>query len=487
MKNRYGKFPLLLLLLIGLLSVSVPVFAGSGTLSTADPSMSEPQALPTRCTLELMKVQMLKDNTELRKLREEVTQSLLDVKDARAGYSPTIDLQVSGTYMFNPPVGPITISSDDLTNAMGLPANPAGGYITLYDGMENTLYQFSLSLTQPLITWGKIGKSVKLYQEVSEVRQLQLTSQQSQLETELETRLASLWYLDAIRMLLNEQQGYAARLVELARQGEANGMLLRQDVLEAQIQAKQLDITLEEVGEQFDNLMLGVQKLTGMSDLTWEQISFTPEEAAYLELMDRDYGLLEVQALSPMQDSLRMLDKLQRVSSYAQDIAEASVYWKPDFALKVDVGYGGSRFPLIEKDWYRQDSYSANITVAMKTTVWDGGKKLNDIKRAKSSVESAVVDKDAAIETIRQTLREQWRAMQLARSKIEYQELKIAVAGSKIDQQQKLYDSGYGDESALLQARIEECTARIELEQQKLALANAYYMVEYLSSNPSGL
>ncbi len=485
MKRQYERF--LLFLLVGLASGSVSLFAVNGPVAADETSMSELHVLASGYTLEMMKAQMLKDSTDLRKLREEVTQSLLDVKDARAGYSPTIDLQVSGTYMFNPPVGPITVSSDDLANAMGLPANPAGGYITLYEGMENTLYQFSLSLTQPLITWGKIGNSVKLYQEVSEVRQLQLTSQQSQLQTELETRLASLWYLDRIRILLAEQRGYAARLVELARQGEANGMLLRQDVLEAQIQAKQLDITLEEVGEQFDNLLLGVQKLTGLPDLTWDQISFTPDEAAYLEMMGRDYDLLEVQALSPMQDSLRMLDKLQRVSLYAQDIAEASVYWKPDFALKVDVGYAGSRFPLIETDWYRKDSYSANITIGMKTTVWDGGKKLNDIKRAKSSVESAVVDKDAAMATIRQTLREQWRAMQLAQSKIEYQDLKISVAQSKISQQQKLYDSGYGDESALLQAKVEDCTARIELEQQKLALANAYYMVKYLASNPSGL
>ncbi len=485
---KQPKLRFILFISISLLVLS-PVFAGTDSLSPDNPSPVA-TSLSTGYTLQVLRQAMIKDNTDLRKMRQDVTQSLLDVKDAKAGYSPTIDLQISGTYMFNPPVGPITISTEQIMNGLGVSGIPGmnpNGYVTVYDGMENTMYQFGLSLTQPLITWGKIGKSVKLYEEVSEVRQLQLTSQQSQLETELETRLASLWYLDRIRTMLVEQQGYAARLVELARQGEANGMLLQQDVLEAQIQAKQLDITLQEVREQFDKLMLGVRKLTDMPDLTWNQISFAPDEAAYLELMARDYDLLEVQALSPMQDSLRMLDKLQRVSLYTQDIAEASIYWKPDFALMVDVGYGGSRFPLIEKDWYRQDSYSANITIGMKTTIWDGGKKLNDIKRAKSSVESAAVDKDAAMATIRQTLREQWLAMQLAQSKIEYQELKISVAQSKIEQQQKLYDSGYGDESVLLQAKIEECTARIELEQQKLTLCNAYYMVKYLSSNPSGL
>lgn len=479
MKNHWIRF----------LLVTMLCLACGGLSFGAVDSVGE--NLPTGYTLGMLTQTMVKDNTDLRKLREDVAQSLLDVKDAKAGYSPTIDLQVSGTYMFNPPIGPITVSTEQIMNGLGISGYPGGidpnGYIRIYDGMENTMYQFGLTLTQPLITWGKIGKSVKLYQEVAEVRQLQLTSQQSQLETELETRLASLWYLDNIRTLLVEQQGYAARLVELATQGEANGMMLHQAVLEAQIQAKQLDITMHEIDEQFDKLMLGVQKLTGMNDLTWDQINFTPDEQDYLDMLFRDYKLLESQALSPMQDSLRMLDKLQRVSLYTQDIAEASVYWKPDFALVVDVGYGGSRFPLIEKDWYRQDSYTANVTIGMKTTVWDGGKKLNDIKRAKSSVESSAVDKDAAMQTIRQTLREQWLAMDLAQSKIEYQELKISVAQSKIDQQRTLYDSGYGDESDLLQAQIEECTARIELEQQKLALSNAYYMVKYLSADPSGL
>jgi len=478
---KYRKRRTYILFFVFLL-ISVPLLAdGEGASS---PGVSPSNNMVAGFTVKDLRQSMVTENTDLRKMWEDVAQSLLDVKDAKAGYSPTIDLQVSGTYMFNPPVGPITLSTDEILNGLGLSSIPGvdpNGYVTIYDGMENTLYQFSLSLTQPVFTWGKIPKSVKLYQLVAEVRQLQLASKQSELEAELETRVASLWYLDRIMTLLVEQQGYAARLVELARQGEANGMILHQDVLEAEIQAKQLDITVQETNEKFESVLLGLRTLTGIPDLLWPMIDFKSDESAYLALLDRKYDLLEVQATSSMQNSLKMLDKLQSVASYAQDIAEASVYWKPDLALVVDLGYGGSRFPLVEKDWYRQDMYTANLTVAIKTTVWDGGKKLNDIKRAKSSAESSSVDKDAALATIRRTLREQWLAMDLAKSKIEYQQLKISVARSKIDQQRTLFDSGYGDESALLQAQIEECTARIELEQQKLALANAYYTIRYLT------
>nr|MCR4789493.1 TolC family protein [Treponemataceae bacterium] len=41
-------------------------------------------------------------NNELKNLREEYAQALVDVKNAKAGIGPTLDLTVSATYMTNP-------------------------------------------------------------------------------------------------------------------------------------------------------------------------------------------------------------------------------------------------------------------------------------------------------------------------------------------------------------------------------------------------
>ena len=106
------------------------------------------------------------NNLELLTQDEVIKTASIDVKDAKGNYSPSIDLTLSGTYMVNPLIDRITVSTDDilgpLAQQMGVPNN----YVTLYDGMENTLYMAQLSITQPIFTWGKITNAVKLYNKI---------------------------------------------------------------------------------------------------------------------------------------------------------------------------------------------------------------------------------------------------------------------------------------------------------------------------------
>mgnify|MGYP003456500530 CR=1 FL=1 len=117
-------------------------------------------------------------NSELKILNQEYQQSLIDVKNAKAGLGPTVDLTVSGTYFLNPPIDSIVLNVDDILNAISWPESysptQTGQYITLFDGMENTFYSFQLDVTQPIYTWGKLKTAIKLYEKVSEIKLLQI-------------------------------------------------------------------------------------------------------------------------------------------------------------------------------------------------------------------------------------------------------------------------------------------------------------------------
>ena len=425
------------------------------------------------------------NNNELNTLHEEYAQSLLDVKNAKAGCGPSIDLTVSGTYMLNPPIDSIVLNVDDVLNSIqwpsGIQPTSNGQYITLYDGMENSLYSFQLELTQPVYTWGKLSTAIKLYQEVSNVKQIQINSKYKQLIAELNTRLASLYYLQEIQTHLLKEKEYSDRLIKIAEEAEANGLLLHQDVLEAKISAQQISIAQQNVQEQFSNVLLGIQKMIGNSSINNTNISFTPDEKSFLDYSNLDRTVLEQNALDKSQDTFQMLDSLKLISEYSTKIANASVYWKPDFAIKMSLGYGGSRFPFLEQDWYRQNDYTTNFTLALKTTVWDGGKKLNEIKRSESKEELANINISDTTLTIKQKLHEQFNTIDLNKTKIEYQKLKIETQLSKIAQQQQLFNSGYGSEKDLLQAQIEKLNFEIELLQNKLSLAGACYTAAYLT------
>lgn len=435
-------------------------------------------------TIDELSNQLKINNSELKILNQEYQQSLLDVKNAKAGLGPTIDLTVSGTYFLNPPIDSIVLNVDDILNSITWPDSmdikPSGQYLTLYDGMENTFYSFQLDVTQPIYTWGKLKNAIKLYEKVSEIKQLQISSKEKQLQTELNTRIVSLFYLSQIETLLNTQDEYANRLVKISEDAQKNGILLEQDVLEAKISAQQINITQQEIKEQFFNLLLSIQKMTGNQNLELANINFTPNENIFYEFANRNRDELFSKALNTTQDTFLILENLEQISQYTTKIAQASVYWKPDFALKLSLGYGGSRFPFLEKDWFRQNDYTTNFTLALKTTVWDGGKKINEIKKSKSKEEIAGVNYDDAVLSIKQKLQEQFNVIDLALSKIEYQKLKLQTLDSKIKQQEQLFNSGYGSEQELLQAKIERNTAQIELEQNKLTLAGACSTAAFL-------
>ena len=436
-------------------------------------------------TLDFLLSATKQNHPELLKLQEEYKRSRLDVQDAWAGLGPTVDLQVSGTYMVNPPVGAMYINTEDIINSIqinGVRPSARGQRIKIYDGMEPTLYDFQLTLTQPLFTWGKITNAIKLYQQISEIKETQLSQQTSQLETELKTRLVSLYYLNRILEIIDEEEAYAERMVQVSENAELSGMLLHQEVVDAKIQAKELEIAKQDLLEQINDQLLELSRTSGI-DLSLENINFdfVPDFIeGFDSLLAEDAALLEAEVLSGNQSSIKMLTQLETVSKTAEKISRGYENWKPDIALQMSGGYSGSRFPLVEPNWRRKDDYSLNISIGIKTTLWDGGKKVRDVARKKSEVETADINKLDARSTISQTFNSQWNAAQVCTMKIEYQALKIESATAKIEQKQQMYESGYGSETDVLSAKIERCNAQIELEQQNLARAAACLTIDFL-------
>ena len=426
-----------------------------------------------------------KNNPDLLKLQQEYERSLLDVKDAWAGLGPTVDLQLSGTYMLNPPVDAVYLNVDDLLNSINWPAGTApssnGQYVKVYDGMENTLYTFQLSVMQPVFTWGKLENAVKLYKQISEIKNTQYLSKLQTLETEIESRLVGLFYLQKILEILEEEKVYANRLVEASVNAEKSGMLLHQDVVEAKIKAKELEIAQQDIEEQVKNQLLELERTSGITGLTLEAIDYTVDEAEIAEIMAWNHEEVELKALSGNQLSIKMLTQLQEVNKTAEKIAKGYVNWKPDVALQATAGYGGSRFPFAELNWRRKDDYSLNVSLGIKTTVWDGGKKLNDVSRKISETKTADINQLDARSTIKQTLNVQWNTAEVCTMKIEYQDLKIESDDSKIKQQETIFASGYGSETDVLNAKIDRCNQLIAKERQSLTRAVACLTIKALA------
>ena len=435
-------------------------------------------------TADELRSAMLAHNPDIRKAREAVTQAALDVKDAKAGYTPTLDLTITGSYIANP-IDPIRVNLGDYVNtsAYGIPND----YITVYEGQENMYYQFSLSLTQPIFTWGKISNAVKLYEKVYDARLLQLEDALAKSETELWTRIAALDYLLGIRNLLDSQKKISGRLVQMADDAKTNGMMLETEALSVKVQARQVDVAKAQVDQQIALMLTELENLTGIADLQASDIEFDESslDAVVSELCALEYQALLSKCLAGSRTTFRLLSRLSEIASLTHDIAGASVNWKPDFALVVNADYSGSRLPFVEKDWYGKDDWSATITIALKTTLYDCGKAVRNVQRTESAMQDASIDLDDARAKIRSAVDENWTGLFVSLAKIEYQQALCDQKDAENQVAANLLDTGYGSETDYLQGQLERNNCEIEMLRDRIDLATSAYTLLYLQGESS--
>ena len=97
-----------------------------------------------------------------------------------------------------------------------------------------------------------------------------------------------------------------------------------------------------------------------------------------------------------------------------------------------------------------------------------------------SEAKTADINQLDARSTIKKTFNEQWNTAEVCTMKIEYQNLKIEASDSKIKQKETIYETGYGSETDVLNAKIERCNQIIEKEKQSLSRAAACMTIKYL-------
>ena len=433
------------------------------------------------------------NNVELNKAREAVIQAQLDTKDAKAGYQPTVDVTLAGSYMANPLIkeislaqgefGSIPVFNPDIVQTVQVPLPNTD--IQVFDGMPTFGYSFQLDLQQPIFTWGKISNSVKIFSAVESVRQLQLTSLKKQKTASLKAQITALSFLSQMESLLTQQQEYAQELVTLTEAAQNQGVVLEQVVLEAKTQEALIPLSLQQIRHNKSVILQDLRELTGLLQLDSSQILHIPQTQGFYqdfqELAQKDVALLEAAALNPAQESLAILEKLHQAAEYGRKVASGNIYGKPDIALQVSFGLNGNMEKLFKGESDLKQDLVANVTVGIKTTLWDGGKKLNQLNRSTSQLKDAELDLEQARSAIKLELSRQINTMTMATLKIQYQELKIQTAQSQLDQKLQLLQSGYGSQREVLQARIEKITEEVTLLEEEINLATAACTVELMT------
>ena len=422
-----------------------------------------------------------RNNTDIRKADQAIAESHYDTLDAKGAYTPTIDLLISGTYMANPTLGPITINPNDIKGLPSIAQTIFTEPLDISMKMDNNRVQGQLTITQPIYTWGKISNAVKLYERAEGLRTMERDDKLDQKETELRTRLDALYWMGSLYTLLDEIEESADRLIAIAESGAENGMLLEEDVLDAKIQKSQVALSRRELDSQYDSVIEGLRTLTGIQDLSADMIDYTPDESLYDSILSMDIDTIKAMAVSPQSLPLQMLRGLEDVQDYRKKIAKGSIYGLPDIALQATASYGG----VIDSNWLDSDTWGVNLTLALSTTLWDGGKKLNDIKRAESGKTSASIDYEAAVRAIEENAVSAYNEAMISRERISYLEAKDELYDAKLSKEERRLELGSSSESDLIQLKLEALENESELVSERIKLSASINTILYLTDSGS--
>ena len=433
-------------------------------------------------TIEEAEKMMMRNNTSIRSAEEAVVQAGLDLKDSKASFSPTISLSGSFTYMSEPLVGPVIMESSDILSQMGLGSysDMASGYVTLYDGMENTMYMGTLSLTQPLITWGKLGKAVDLYKNILTAQSLRKDDTVAQNKAELRIRVWSMKYLEEMEGLVDEAMALSKELVDMAKSSYENGMILRQDWLEAEISSLEVEVKKAELDDNYSSLMEGLRSLIGDYSVSYSDFILPEDESFLYKYRESNLDDLILAATGEDSNNLKAIKNLIGAYTNQKTIADRSLYGIPDFALQAQLTYSSSRLPLIETGWKQNDNNSLNLSIGFKTTLWDGGKAINDVKRAQSNIRSAESQYDSALSQIRVAVTSNYNGMMKNIANIQYQSEKIQNLEMELENIRIGLSYGQNSVSDEKQKMLEIVEAKSNLLASKIALVQNVYTLDYL-------
>lgn len=425
-------------------------------------------------TFDELRATLTYGNMELRRQDEVIRNARLDRAEAIGAYTPTIKFSAMGFYMSDPILNDFTLDLSDYIT--GFPSTP----INLFD-MEHDIYLFNLSFTQPIITGGKITSAYLMLDDVLSLRTLERKDKENSLSTELEGYLASLYYLMNISSRMSMVDELSGELLAMAESSYENGMSTEIEYLSQKIKSEEIGYSLKELEASIENLVSSVSSMTGVKDITSNSFSFTPDEERYRKIYEKGEDELLALSLSPARDSIRMLDGAIAVADRLKGLRLGSMYGVPDIALMVSLTYGGDKFPFFERNWLSDNKFSVNVGLSLSTTLWDGGKILNDVKRAESQKESALIDKEDAIRTISSKVREEWRNMDISYARLDYIEEKGNLLVREKEELEGKVESGYASRIDLLQKEIEILQNEIEGERKKIAIAASALTLEYLS------
>ncbi|HUX20007.1 MAG TPA: TolC family protein [Spirochaetia bacterium] len=429
----------------------------------------------------------VKTDPDIQRLESGIAVDQAGLAGARASALPTVSFLNTYSYIANPQA-PYVLQAGSLGSIPIAPGKSVAlpqSDVTVVDGQDDKAFNFGLSIDQPIFLWGKIKSNIALKEKLVLSDGLQVRKQRDETSTMVAVNLYSLYYLEKIEGLLEEQKRVADDLLTIARDSLKAGQINDSSLIEKRMTTDQIAHAILGVSDQRETALRNLRYLTGIDSLKSDEISFKgiDENLAARGLP----GEAELMARAARENSdLKLLQLSQQIHQGKIDIASADTPLKPDLALNVQLGYKGSRVPGLESEWDTKDLWYANVTLAINANIFDGGKARSAVDAARAQKAQTGYQVDATLRQVQQYISETSYELGVIRQNIDYYRQRAKDTQDIVAYQKRLLDIGSGSRLDYYQKRVDTFTEQTQVLQQKLSYATRYLTLMNVVGAPAG-
>jgi outer membrane protein len=418
-------------------------------------------------------IDMALRGTEAIRIRELALQKArLAIDQANAALLPQVDLQASASYLVNPPQG-YTVKAGQLgTFTPTIPAGALGpnpaiplGTMTLpqndftIGSQLHDYFSLSASLSQPLLTWGKIRGAIDLAALQADAAANDLAAQQRDVEREVRRAYFSALLAEDSAAVLEKLEGTAGEIVSDRQKAVDDGTSNREAVLQAQADLAQIQSKhVQAVQGRFTALQtLGM--LTGLDPAGIELATGWTDSLPAL-----DEQAVNDAALGASTDLAAARTRLQQ-SRKKIDVEKGGSLLLPDVSLGLSFDVTGQEdlpFAAITSTsgtW----NWDLVISLGMKMSIFDGFSSRSRIQQAEKDADAASTAAVQEEKLVRLSVRRAVDAALRADADVSEKLAGAAYAAEKLRNAQASYDAGLASRTDLHGAEILEGTAALDL------------------------
>lgn len=393
------------------------------------------------------------------------------LRAAQAAWLPKISATGTGAWLANPPAG-IAIGAGTLSKIPPIPSAP----IVIVEDAKASYFKGNLSLSQPILAWGKIKAGVEL--AALEVESALVQAEGAGRDAAASARSAYLAAKASLEgeAILGELEALEAGIVADKEVSLAEGMITRAEVLAAQADLAELQARRVEARQSGLTALYGLCILTGLDP--YLPLELSSPWATGLPGLDEAAFLAAAAEAAPARQGAEL-----RLRQAGKKLAleEGGAMLKPDLGFFSSLDASGQTPPFSGQDWWDSTwSWDLSLGLSVSLNVFDGGRSWARIAQARADEAAAAAALSGAGHEAGLGARRALEAARRAEAGLARAAAKAAYAAEVLKNARLSAQSELIARQDLARAAMQEASCRLDLVQARYGLGLAISNLEGL-------